>query len=244
MVFNKGANTKKRPRKFQRKRKTTVKSVARKVDKIVRNQELKFVDVNANNSAINNAGQIFLLNPIPVTPDTSCPGGREGHEVVLTSLQYRIRFRHDVNVVDITAGIQFRYIIFMDRQSNGATPAASQFLGQSLAVDNFLNPYNHDNMKRFKILEDRYVNYHPTTLDRWTGLTIEDDSTFTQVGLTPYSEVRKGYHKLGSKVKFDGDTGDESDIVTNSLWMFICTSGAAAPNMTIELFTRVYFRDN
>lgn len=180
--------------------------------------EWKFTDVFVNVD-INTAPTITLLNGL--VPGNSA-SQRVGNKVTIRSLEMRVR----VQTIPATGVEQFcRWFIVLDRQANGAAPAA---ITDILTANSVTALRNLENRKRFKIIVDKAFPMGATSVS--TG--------------TVTSRMYKVYIKFRRPILVEfnnGVAGTIADIVSNSL--HLCTLGnVAAGNTDCNLMTNVRLR--
>lgn len=217
--------------KYAYKKKTgrkapTVKSVAKSVKKLQKNQELKHVDITCGGVINDLLGTIVLLNPLSQgTTDTT----RIANDVHNTSIQFRGCITSDSVIADGSqSSCIVRVLVFWDRQANGATVSMSDVFDQSVVTEEWFAPYNMDYQKRFKILYDKTFTVNPN------------------YGL---ATVQQGYKvpfrfkiPLGRETKYDGNAGTVADIETNALYMYYISDNAP-PDCTLAGYTRLIYKD-
>lgn len=175
--------------------------------------EWKYIDANLS-APMNTVPVYTLMNAL--APGTGA-SQRVGQNVLIRSLELRGYLAADGGAANSQT---VRWLVLLDRQTNGAVPAA---------VTDFLNPGTVNglraltNRKRFKIL-----------LDRTSVL-----SPFTQDGAQSKFHIYMKFRRP-IKVEFNGGVaGTIADIATNSL--FFVAMGTEAAGATDGLYA-VTFR--
>lgn len=161
------------------------------------NQEKKFLDTSIQNTADVSAGVIIpSLNLIPqgVTDVT-----RVGNKVTLTKVNLRgLAAMEDFGTAAFSGGV-LRTILFIDKQTNGATAAVLDIL-RTAAVLSFRNM---DNLDRFIILDDTTIR-----------VPIESANVLhTAISRFPWS-VNK---KINVDVHFSGTTGAITELRSSNI---------------------------
>lgn len=226
-----------RRKKLFKKSKRPIKRIhnlEKRVSKIQRDVELKYLDVLVSNTSIPTTSVFTLLNGC-VTGDTSVT--REGSELRMTSLQFRLEIK--TNSAQLGAS-HVRFCVVKDQDPDGGAPSIAEIFGTTIITDQVLAPYNYNNSKRFRILYDRTIDLNPgsyltadTTGDAFTVLTVVPEK-ISIVQRIPLNYV----------VKFgNGNAGTIADFTMNSLYM-VCFGDAAANQPTFDLGSRVYFKDS
>jgi len=182
----------------------TALKVARGVAALV-NAEKKYFDTSQSASIVN-TGSIY---PLTNMAQGTTYNTRDGNSIKLTSLL--IRLRTIMNTASNEATV--RFIVFIDKEYNNISTIQ---VTDVLENADYLNPVNHTNGKRFKILYDKYhvmsvtgtqgqykriflkLNHHAKYADNSTTnqregnmfvLAISDQAT-NQPGLAYYSRIR------------------------------------------------------
>lgn len=190
----------------------------RKLEKQVRQdrQEWKSIDVIQTVTPALSAGILTLLNGCSQGDNLN---NRDGRQIFIQSIQ--IKFRAEFNAAAATAQ-PVRFILFYDKQSNGAAPAVSELLDTATAgaVDALRLLTTR---KRFKILADRRY--------------------YVAQNAGPGGIVDDIYLKKPITVQYNANnTGGITDITTNSLY-YLMTSDEPANAPFAGFFSRVRFTE-
>lgn len=221
---------------YQRK-KPTVASVDKKIKTLQTRQELKWLDTNIAQTMDNTGAASTLINGIAQGNSAIT---RTGNEIVMTSVQYKIKFVTDVDRISPS---YFRFIIVFDKQANGAAPTLLGLATAPSILDNTAGgtepdfPYNHNYQKRYKIIHDELIVINPNVIQQTT--------VATGVSLTLVSVATFRHKKipLSKKVKYDSTTAAIGDIATGSLYVyFLSEDGTDAP--IADGTFRVYYKDD
>lgn len=170
--------------------------------------ESKFFDTAFTTTAISAAGVITnaSLNLIPqgVTEST-----RIGRKSILTSVHFRGRMIHDVATSGATASDIVRFIVYIDKQCNGATAAILDIL-ETTDIRSFRNLANSE---RFQILYDKQT---PISAMSGAGNGTSDE----------FGAVTKNLlinRKLNLPLEFSSTTGAITEIRSNNLGVLAIT---------------------
>lgn len=139
----------------------TVKSLDKRIKKINREVELKYLDQNVNASIVSTG---TLINAFGLVPTGDEASEREGNEITPTSVVARLHVVPDPRNLLTDSNDVVRMIIFWDAQPNGAVPVlvgAAGLLDTSVVTTPFSAPRNINTRKRYKILYDNTVNLNP-----------------------------------------------------------------------------------
>lgn len=123
----------------------TVTTLAKKVNRILSEQERKNFDVSGTLVAmVAGTPQIIQLSSIPQGDDAT---SRDGRKISLVSSQMRF---------NISGADSFRVIVMQDMQSNGVSPAVGDVL---TAPTNIRSPLTLDFKERFRVIYDNFCTY-------------------------------------------------------------------------------------
>lgn len=196
-------------------------SLAQKVKKLEKQvrqnkEEWKCIDTIQLVTPMLAAGNLTLLNASTLGDNLN---NRDGRQIFIQSIQ--VKFRAEFNAAAATAS-PLRFILFQDKQANGAAPAVGELL--DIATAGAIDALRLlTTRKRFKILADRryYVSQN-------SGLGgIVDDI----------------YLKKPITVQYNaGNSGTITDITTNSLYMLM-TSDETVNGPFGGFFARVRFTE-
>lgn len=214
-----------------RRRAPTNKTLNTKIKRIQSKEELKYVDTFVNGTTIPSTGTFSLLNGML---QGDGPSVREGNQITATSIQWRIRFITDM---DLIQHVHIRFIIFWDLQANRTAPTAAQLLDNTIITSLINAPYNREYQKRFKILHDSVTTIMPQIVQTFTPAT----GATTQVAVN--GAYRHGKRKLSRTVKYFDNDDTIDGITSNSLYAFWVSNTAAEFPIMVSGF-RFYFKDD
>lgn len=240
------------PRKFNNYKKKKMPHATKRVDvaqnKKIENLEKKFkslkeeIEVKHKDTLLSGvelvsapvAGtNILLLNGLS-QGNTNIT--RIGDNVKITSIQFRGRL---TSAIALLGTSRPRVIIFWDKQANGAAPAATDLLDNSVITRLTDSPYNHDYIERFDILYDK------TWVIDSNAVADFDPATGTTSTVMPKSVKINKYKKLQRKVNYGlGNAGTVADISHNSLYLMLISETATGSNPpTAFMGIRINYRD-
>lgn len=138
-----------RIRKGVRKRSTKSAGVValKKVNKIIRNTEKKFVDVD-DSIFISNT---FTIIPLTLVGQGDTASSREGNKIVFSSME----MKYTLKIGSAASQTRCRILIVKDKQVNESLFTANDLLQSSAQGTAIVSPKNLDNMFRFVILYDK-----------------------------------------------------------------------------------------
>lgn len=208
-----------------KRKRPTVKSVARSVKRMQKHIELKHKDTSPSGFP-SVAGSLTLLNDIAqgLTEAT-----RIGDEIYATSIQYRGILTAGTSTLVTTSSNSTRIIVFWDQQANGSAPTVTDLLDTSAGGNGIISPYNDDYQKRFKVIYDRTFSINPNQVVAGTGQQ-------------NYQIPLRFKRKLGRTVKYDGTTAVIGSIETNSLYMLRLAESDTTP-MLVGGVARLIYKD-
>lgn len=180
--------------------------------------EWKFLDLTVNN-AMDSTGAMLLLNGLQ--PGSSA-SQRIGMKVAIRSLQMKL-----ISFCTAGTGVdqEHRWLVLLDRQANGAAPAA---LTDFLAAGNTKGLRNLANRRRFKIVLDKryYIN---NANEPGSARVFNVYMKFRRPLIVEYNA---------------GIAGTIADIVSNSLYLVLI--GQVAPGTgagMIQGYARIRYTD-
>lgn len=186
-----------------------------------REVELKSIDIGGSASEIDNTGVYILLNGLSMG---SGMADRTGRIIYMKSMEIRGFWTGGASM-NTYQGI-CRMILFYDKQSNGAEPAADDVIYPA-EVEGLRNLANRS---RFKIIKD----------ETW------------KVSTSGNPDAQKPFHwyvqlpgQCQKSVYNAGDAGTVADIETGSLYLLLITDTSAGTNTEamIDYNIRVRFYD-
>ncbi len=195
----------------------------------VQNGELKFHDVDLDDAIVATGGSITAS--INLIAQNITESGRIGRKVTIRKIQWRydIDLPAEQDQADIGQGDIVRVIMYVDKQTNGATAAVTDVL-ESADYQAFRNLTNTG---RFRILLDRTHN-----LNRIVAVT---DGTNTSNS----PEIVKGTFKMFKTVniplEFTAETGAITEIRSQNLGVLLISREGQAG---FESKIRLRFSDN
>lgn len=163
-------------------------------------------------------GGSYGLIPIEDITQGDTDGTREGNIIHVQWIEHRFAVYDSVLAI-------VRCLVFIDRQSNGTTPGATDVLA-SLSPMATLNTTNVIGIggSRFKILLDETVVVNPEIS-----------------GVVKWSSIHRKVYKLGMPVTYLASTGAATDVGTNNVWCLYVANNATA---SVRHSCQVHFTDN
>ncbi len=206
------------PRQRKGIRRRTTKSAGvkalKKVNKIIRNTEKKFID----NSSSGNQNNTVAITPISLAGQGDTASSREGAKLVMMSLQMKYTWK----MSESATATRCRIMIVEDRQVNGATFSANDLLESTALGTVIISPLNLDGAFRFKVL---YNQVH----------TLSDNGSKVQ-----YKEMFK---KINIKARYSNSGGTISSVLSSGLFV-VAVSDETAQSPNLSFFTRIRFNDS
>lgn len=226
----------KKPRRATAPTSTRKKAVLYSNVKTGSRMELKVIDSGATNAQMNTTGTFILLNGLTQGTDYD---QRLGRKFIIKSIQARgwVTPEYDNSALGaISVPSQYgRIIIFVDNQSNGATPVTTDLL--TVPLPNA--PLNLNNRDRFRILRDFQFVFGPllsvTTATQsqaaFGGNQITDVNFYERVDIETVNNA--------------GNAGTVADIQSGAVYAFYIGSQAAGTNtdLNANLYYRLRFSD-
>lgn len=207
-------------------------NVEKRIRTLAADEELKYKDTIFTATSSSTA-TTDLLNGIALGTTQIT---RLAAMIHMTSVQWKFAFTTPTSVL---TPVRFRFLIVVDRQANGATPAAGgdPLAGSPAVLNNSVIgitqcPIQYENQKRFRIVRDKTVVFNPQ-------MSLQDANPANAVVAT--TREFTGYARLGINVKYGDDVATIAGINTNSLLFITVTDNAT--NSTITGGSRIYFKD-
>lgn len=187
--------------------------------------ELKAVDVPKAGYVINTTGSVTCLNLTAVGDDYTT---RDGRQITLKSVQC---IGHIYPEDQITDNHLARVLLVWDKANNsGAIATIANILSASDAVSGL----NLDNRERFRILKDEV----------W-AIGRQDNTATQAVSYCPATYSIKWFVNLkGLKTTYSGTTAAIGSIQSGALLLVTIGSLASGSASSLQMYTRVRFRDN
>lgn len=158
-------------------------------------------------------GNVILLNALVQGVNSN---ERIGRKIVMKSVFIRLN-----SIANSNNASQVRYMIFYDRQTNGATPASSSVVGQN----NFCGLQNLGNSERFVVVCDE----------------VTDSRQSNSVNISS-----KRYIKINLETVYAGTAGTVADILTGGLFFVAANNSdqTTGATNTVDWTCRVRYIDN
>lgn len=201
--------------------------------------ELKFIDTEIE--TFNDGLPLgLIISNLHVIAEGTGDNERVGGLINVKSFTLKYLYVHVGAVIGLTiddAGQIFRFIVFIDKQTNGQSALVTDVL-QTADYRSFLNMANSD---RFDILEDKSVTLNP---QGWQSNSFTADTV-----TTPNRPLQGNFYKQFTlPIFFDGVTGATTEIRDNSINLLLIsrTDGSELSSATTTEFTatvRLRFHD-
>ncbi len=190
--------------------------------------ELKFLDVDLDDGVVASAGSVIAS--INLIPQGATESQRVGRKCTIRAIS--CRYRCVLPQIDAAAtpgnGDTCRFIVFQDKQCNGATATVTGILESA----NYKSFYNLANQGRFKILEDSLIQQN------FNGLA-SDGAGVVSSGMVQEDHIWK--KAVTIPVEFDGATGAITEIRSNNVGVLLIST-AGTTNFNSKF--RIRFSDN
>lgn len=167
--------------------------------------ETKYFDTGATDTGDATAGNINLLCTVPQDITES---SRIGRKINVKSINIRAYFTLDSQSTNPPTGAIVRWMVVLDKQTNGATFAMSDLL--SAVVPNGFR--NLDNVDRFVVLKDKTITLNCMTMNSTTSSAIN------------YSRQIRFTKKCNIPIEYSGTTGVIGQIRSNNLYFVYISS--------------------
>lgn len=201
--------------------KKQVRKLSRRISKLEKEDELKFVDTNFSIS-VDSTGAVEASNWLQVVQGDG-QSNREGRRIVLKSLHVRAEVSLTPALANNSSTAHF-YIV-LDRQCNGAACTAADVFTSTDFRSCFRNMAN---INRFKILHHWIHTFTPAAS---VGTTWGNVST-----------AWEHYMKLKDLVvDYDANAGAITDLTSNNILLLCGTDGNSDDLITTNGYARITF---
>lgn len=190
--------------------------------------EVKFNDSAIDAQTITTAGLNVSFNGVVdgvsvlLIPQGTTDNTRIGNKIVLQNIRLRGTLRIPANDV---SGDRVRMILYRDMQTNGAAAAVTDLLATA-AIDSY---YNMDNIGRFKIIKDKFIDLNPGSGTDLAGS-----------GNLLYLKGFKMNHKAMCHINYSSTTGAITELRTDNYALLVISEIGLA---TIQGALRVTFKE-
>jgi ribosomal protein S7 len=175
MVYMIRGHTQKDYKKKKQSTRKIAESALRKINTVVRNDELKWLDTTITDATVAQVGAVIGLSTI--TQGTS-ENNMVGDQCRLTSIQYNVSF---VETASNTSSYQVRFLLVKFKDSSAGT-TVTQVLDDATAGDNITSLYEMTGRDNYKILEDSVITVAPG----YTGTHIRTHRVKRQLNVKHY----------------------------------------------------------
>lgn len=207
--------------------------------------EKKFYDMSITDASLAAAGQFLLQSGTGPSASTATivdiPQGtgeqqRIGRRCTITNISLRLNivWLSQSSADLLTARVaheSMRFIIFQDRQCNGAAVVSTDILQSDL----FIQYRNLSNIKRFKILYDKLWTFNTTAVAAGDGAAADSD-------LVHKEYIKKINIKCFIPIEFNSTLGAITEMRTNNIGMIAWTRFGVRLNV-VDSRCRVRFID-
>ncbi len=193
--------------------------------------ETKFFDTVVAPATGASTGTIAALS-LNLIPQGITESQRVGRNCTLRRMDILGRFTLPTTATVSEASDRFRLIIYLDKQTNGATAAASDILDAAIAItiDSFRNLSQES---RFTILHDKV---HALNSGAGSGRGTTDTLSYAS-----HVKAFKWGKKLNAKIEFNAATGAITEIRTKNIGVLAVGSGNAT--ITFGFTCRMRYSD-
>lgn len=192
--------------------------------------ELKFHDVDVNDATISAGGTILNAGTINIIPQGVTESQRIGRKCTIKSIGWRWRLSllaQDAGATPVSADT-VRVIMYLDKQCNGATAAASDLIES----DDFQSFNNLSNSQRFVTLMDRTVTLNVPNMASDAAGVVSSSNYFVDGTF---------FKKCDIPIEFNSTTGAIAEIRSNNLGILVI---GFTGNTVLNSKIRLRFSDN
>lgn len=188
--------------------------------------EKKYFDTKKAATSAGVAGTIFddSLNEVPQGAGES---DRVGRKITVTDVLLKGLLTTGSGTVAASIADTYRIILYLDKQCNGATAAATDILEGVVDINAFRNL---EEGGRFRILSDSIIEGGPLTNAGGTAATVDRYQCFHI------------YKSVKIPIEFNGATGAIAEIRSNNIGVLVVSAGANA-GTTLSYTARIRYTD-
>jgi hypothetical protein len=192
--------------------------------------EKKFFEVRRAENTPATTGTIFddSLNEVA---QGAAENERVGRKMTITDLLIHFQLRVTTSTTASAVADSFRYIVYVDKQANGAAATPGQILEAGGAGVDIRCFRLLENASRFRILYDKIHSIE----SNGGGVGAADNSV-------PKARHFSVYKKLKLPIEFSGATGAIAEIRSNNIGVLILSTNAAA-NCVTGYTARIRYTD-
>ncbi len=205
-----------RIRKGPRKRSTRSAGVValKKVNKIIRNTEKKFVDTDGTQAPTGT----FIITPLTLVGQGDTSSSREGNKIVFSSIQLKYTIKQN------TAADQSRcrVMIVKDRQVNESLFTANDLIQSTGLGTAIVSAKNRDGQFRFQIMYDKIHTL--------------------QIAGTSLNQGRY-FKRMNVPARYESSGGAITNILSNGLFLVLVSDENTNPP-NVSFYSRVNFLDS
>ncbi len=198
----------------------------RKIQRVLKQIELKFIDSVLDLGTItatgNIAPQLFTI------PQGDLQSTRDGRKVHLTSVQWQGTIHIDQSVSFNDASDTVRLLMVIDKQTNGSLPAITDLI----VNNNWESFKNLENQGRFRVILDKFISVN--------SMGAQGDGT--TASFLPVEKHFKVFRKLSLNIEYNdlSTSGAIGTITTNNVVILLISRNA---NASIESCIRFRYTD-
>ncbi len=175
--------------------------------------ELKFHDTTWDVNPIPAVGT-FVRTSLCLIAQNVGESGRIGRKCTIKKIQFRgrVRLNSFESVASPLPGDLVRFILYVDKQTNGAVATAAQLLDTDQ-----VNSFSNLNNTRFRILWDKFININGH------GITSEGAGLVSQAASGRYVQF---YKRVNIPIEYNAAAGAIGEIRSNNIGMMVISAEA------------------
>lgn len=196
--------------------------------------EKKHVDLGVGVTVLASAGTVepaagsYVLIAQGLTDKT-----RVGNKITVTNFNLRFTLSQDDTGTGAIFNINFRYMLIIDKQCNGATLPTTLLLdpgNPALTTVDLKSFRNLDNTDRFEVLTDKFIHMSQSCTNALHSNQGE-------------SRVYKVSHKLNLPIHYSGTTGAITELKSNNLVALLIPDTTSTTTTNYTALARIKFVD-
>ncbi len=204
-----------RKRRFKKRNGNAGKIALRKVNKLMKNTEKKFVDTDNNVSQ----DDTITIAPLTLIGQGDSSSSREGNKVVFKTMQ--LKYSWKLNTAASSGG-RMRVMIILDKQANGAVFTAGDLLASTALGTAIVSPLNLDGQFRFRVLYNKVTTLSPQ------GMEVAYKTLFKKINIP---------------ARYSGSGGSQSNILSQGIYI-LSVSDSQSNLPVLDYYARLRFIDS
>lgn len=190
--------------------------------------EKKFIDVSSNLGAVSPAGTIDpAVGTFLAIAQGTTENDRIGNKINITNINVHFTVSMDDQGTGAMVNLNMRYILYIDKQCNGAAATPGLILAAIAGGVNIASFREMDNLERFIILKDKWIHFNVNSANALH--TLQGSSRWYSCG-----------KKVNIPVSYSGVTGVIAELRSYNICSLLISDVAT---MNYTALTRIKYTD-